>query len=1009
MKNKKPTLSKQFKFYNSPIFVVLIFTILMAAFFIISYEASAQIRESVTNGFGYASSMGLGARDLRTIIFAIINVLLGFLSIVAVLIIMYGGFVWMTSKGDPKRVDDAKNILKNAVIGLVIIFLAFSIVQFVFRFLLGAVTPPGAGNAPPPPGGCVNCSALGGGIIETVFPANAARDVPRDTMIFVTFKEVIQTDTIIRGGGVSGDLMAGENNVQISYTDPVTKLPVELGSADVVASSGDNKTFSFRPDKYLGDGKNNIIYSVRLGKDILKEGVDIVAPLGFNDPAFQGPINYYKWWFEVGTRLDLIPPKISNVAPDPEVTGIAGKDNYSPVAPVASFATITVTKVPQTYVAPVLQGTVDILSGSATIIGTVTETPKFAGKSNVKICLTGAANQFSITQVAAGSANCAGVAPAVPLDCLNATTPLVETSIIGCGLSVNFNESPAIGNQFIFSVTAAIPADTLQVANTTYTFVLAAPAGNQILAGGGINGTVTNIINKISSVAESPNVNAEAVVGFANRIKFVAAIKGVSGDSIQISSSAVSGDWINLPSPINLSGGVDALMGRSIVEIPDESRDVIIKINFSEPMFPPKIGGVVATQGNNPDSRGMGQLLAGDFSAIEVFADLNNNFVSGANPEPIEHVAGTWRISNNYKTAEFISNLSCGICPDGLTPCNNDTECGGGACSVVKNSCGDIKKCLPVKGDVTHYIVRVNTANLINTCAGSNDNCKDERFNICGADNVCEDAGGINYPKAREPIDGVVDAAANSMDGNRNDNTQGPLPAPNTFYIDVPTLINPAQGDSYQWEFNINKTIDMTPPEIEARGPDQDQVVSPIYVPSAQFNKRMMMSTFKPDNSYPDGLCNCAVDADCVSATDSRDEYCDNTFKVCRRKDNAESFCRYDSQCKRPALKCRNQEYVTLIDSLKRTGYWIVGEDIDTNGDSFADKSIMRMNQTGFIENAPYHIDIGSGLRDYHQNCFMPGKGPGCNPTSDLPFCCYGVPTAPLANGDSPCLPATKS
>src|SRR3989339_1280872 len=128
MKNKKPTLSKQFKFYNSPIFVVLIFTILMAAFFIISYEASAQIRESVTNGFGYASSMGLGARDLRTIIFAIINVLLGFLSIVAVLIIMYGGFVWMTSKGDPKRIEDAKNILKNAVIGLVIIFLAFSIV-----------------------------------------------------------------------------------------------------------------------------------------------------------------------------------------------------------------------------------------------------------------------------------------------------------------------------------------------------------------------------------------------------------------------------------------------------------------------------------------------------------------------------------------------------------------------------------------------------------------------------------------------------------------------------------------------------------------------------------------------------------------------------------------------------------------------------------------------------------------------------------------------------------------
>ena len=71
------------------------FCIGIISFFTVT-EVFAQVRTAVTNGFGYAAGMGFGTRDLCTIIFTIVNVIVGFLAIVAVLIIAYGGLVWMT-------------------------------------------------------------------------------------------------------------------------------------------------------------------------------------------------------------------------------------------------------------------------------------------------------------------------------------------------------------------------------------------------------------------------------------------------------------------------------------------------------------------------------------------------------------------------------------------------------------------------------------------------------------------------------------------------------------------------------------------------------------------------------------------------------------------------------------------------------------------------------------------------------------------------------------------------
>lgn len=61
----------------------------------------------------------------------IANVLIFLIGAVSVIVLIYGGFQYVTSTGDSKRVENAKNTILYAIIGIVVALLAFAIVQFV--------------------------------------------------------------------------------------------------------------------------------------------------------------------------------------------------------------------------------------------------------------------------------------------------------------------------------------------------------------------------------------------------------------------------------------------------------------------------------------------------------------------------------------------------------------------------------------------------------------------------------------------------------------------------------------------------------------------------------------------------------------------------------------------------------------------------------------------------------------------------------------------------------------
>lgn len=57
---------------------------------------------------------------------------LSLIGVIFFVLMIYGGYLWMTARGDSKIAEKAKNIIIDAVIGLVITGAAYIITSFVF-------------------------------------------------------------------------------------------------------------------------------------------------------------------------------------------------------------------------------------------------------------------------------------------------------------------------------------------------------------------------------------------------------------------------------------------------------------------------------------------------------------------------------------------------------------------------------------------------------------------------------------------------------------------------------------------------------------------------------------------------------------------------------------------------------------------------------------------------------------------------------------------------------------
>jgi hypothetical protein len=336
--------------------IVIFFVTVIAVFGLAVKPVLAQISPSL--GIEYGSSINLGTRDIREIVMTVIQILLGFLGLIAIGIVLYGGWLWMTSQGEPDKIERAKKVLINGAIGLLIILLAYAIVWFIAREISRITTGGGGGGG----GYTLNGGALGGGVLEAVYPEPGATGIPRNTMIMVMFNEQMNVETIIKPG--TGNITqcigvilpcgyisypgnsVNNPNVKIKNLEDNTIL---LADQVVVMASADYKNYVFNPIPYLGNADNFSYYSVNLS-DNIERGNGLNAFLGGG----------YTWLFQVSNVLDLDPPHVTEVIPrtDPgetvfmnaviqinfnEAVNIVGATMWQNIAPFYDGSTATVT------------------------------------------------------------------------------------------------------------------------------------------------------------------------------------------------------------------------------------------------------------------------------------------------------------------------------------------------------------------------------------------------------------------------------------------------------------------------------------------------------------------------------------------------------------------------------------------------------------------------------------------------------------------------------------------
>lgn len=127
-------------------FAKKVFIFLIASFLVFSFSQVIQVNAGSNNllwdnkADGIQANTGLGNDDPRFIAANIINIVLGFLGIIALILILYAGFKWMTAAGNEDRVTEAKKLLVAAVIGLIIILSAFALSSFVLDAIFRATT-----------------------------------------------------------------------------------------------------------------------------------------------------------------------------------------------------------------------------------------------------------------------------------------------------------------------------------------------------------------------------------------------------------------------------------------------------------------------------------------------------------------------------------------------------------------------------------------------------------------------------------------------------------------------------------------------------------------------------------------------------------------------------------------------------------------------------------------------------------------------------------------------------
>jgi hypothetical protein len=874
---------------------VSIFLILVFAVFLTVNFASAQPLD--TGQEEVDEVIALEDPDPRMVAARIVQIALGFLGILALALIIYAGYIWMTAAGNSERVEKAKGILKNAIIGLLIILSAFGIVSFILSQLTGTTTPGGTDSGP---GGGIGggSGALGSCSLESVYPEPNQKEVPRNTSIIFTFRKEVDSSTVCNvaeGGQCDGENIRTDGRIKIykSETDPEDD---SNWVTDVSVYETDNhKTFVLVPDEYLGSPSEFIWYAVYLSNDIRERDEDKGV---FTDCK----ADYYNWQFEVSNEIDLTPPQVKEKGVFPPFDNERDDASTTQEAQIASGG-IDLEDQPRVY-SPASSEEAEAVGGSPSAEVEMEDGCSQGGTLTVAVKSDGVTAQLSHEETLLGENSFSG--STVDFDGY-------------LSLTVTDGEYNA-GNSWEVEVNPMQEADTVTVGSVAYVFVEEASQENHIEVGDNISESASLIASGINE--HSLDVNASSDGSY---VDIVAEEAGEEGNDIHLSSSD---DSILAIDP--MSGGQDQEENVIVNDKPDQPRNSIIQINFDEAINP------ITVSGKAQD--------LSDYIRVKCDDDddcSNSDYFFDCHGED-RCIKGEFLVSDQYSTVEFKSNNQCGT-----------------------NACGQPIYCLPAN---SHPEVDLEAATL-EECSGDDDCEAKAPYTDCSSEDaaisVCVDdqdtattSDDINYPASDASLmDGIMDAALNSLDGNRDEEAQGPI---NYFELNDP---EEEDRDNFRWSFFINDEIKIEPPVIESTAPSDDGSLEDLSEHlSIDFDSLMMSDSLSTGSTLlPSG----------------EEEIEHKLINIWNYTDSA-------------------------------IGYWVTKNNIDSQEplDGWPDATRAQLRHSMLEESVTYRTQAGSGVLDIYQNCFKPSSGPACSddPVSETdPSCCAGEAVEELGEeGDCP-------
>lgn len=277
---------------------------------------------------------GLGTRTPIEIALSLINWMLGILALIAVIFILYAGFLWLTSAGNEDRIEKAKEILISTLIGLLIILAAWGIVLYVLGILLD-VTNGGTGGE-----GCTGSDCDSGNFpssgstfyVRSTDPYNEEQDVTLCTDVYVLFSKDIDTDsptTSISGSPTvflrlidpssfvdkagAGQACAQHTDCSSASCDAASLTcngdnvagTIEIDDLDTVDGVTETTDhFSFLPST---DFQSNSVYEMT----VLGGSSGVISEASIGSLTMDQD---YTFTFTTGITTDVIPPVVEEVA-----------------------------------------------------------------------------------------------------------------------------------------------------------------------------------------------------------------------------------------------------------------------------------------------------------------------------------------------------------------------------------------------------------------------------------------------------------------------------------------------------------------------------------------------------------------------------------------------------------------------------------------------------------------------------------------------------------------------